>query len=101
MEEIGHNGGPPLDEETAARIAAVSKLSVQDILRLAHKKLMENLLVKLELGTITHQEMATLRNVMKDNGMILGVPPVDPAGNTAPPPASLPVFDKPDWEDDE
>lgn len=99
---IGHNGGPSLTEaEMQARIAAISKLSTADILRLTHKKMLEGLLLKVELGEATHQELAILRNLLKDNGMILGVPPVDPAGNTAPPQASLPVFDKPDWEEDE
>lgn len=98
--QIGHNGGPALDTETAERIAKIPSLSTQDILRLAHKKLLGNLLEKLEDGSITHQEMAILRNVMKDNGMILGVPPIDPAGPAAPLPAALPSFEKPDWEDE-
>lgn len=98
-EEEGHNGGPPLDD-LSDRIAELAKLDATDILRLAHKKLLATLLAKLDAGLLTAAEAVTLRNLLKDNGMILGVPPEPAPGAPVPQPAPIPRYQPPEWEEE-
>lgn len=71
---------------------ALTQLPAEEIIRRAHFALLRELLAKLEAGQATHQEMAILRNMLRDNGMVLGVAPADmkPGVET---PRPLPSFD--------
>lgn len=94
---IGHNGGPPLDDDMDGLYASFEGKSVQDILREGQKALFINLVSKVRSGQASHNEMAILRNLLKDNGMVLGIPPEEPiAARNAP--ADLPEFETPDYE---
>lgn len=65
--------------------------STEEIIRRGHRALLETLLVKSEDGSISVQEMAVLRNILRDNGMVLGVPPQGQAPG-AEEPRPLPEF---------
>lgn len=100
---IGHNGGPPLepedtdlDAEAALKASLYAELegkSVQDILRDGQKHLFIDLVVSVRMGTASHNEKAILRNLLKDNGLTLGIPPEKGPGYSEP--AELP--DVPDF----
>jgi len=57
--------------------AELQALSLEKLMVLTRRKLIEQLTIKVELGMASHQEQAILRNLLKDNGMTL-VPVNDP-----------------------
>lgn len=79
----------------AAEYDDLMGLTVEEILKEGQKALFARLVGKVRSGLASHQEAAILRNILKDNGMTLGLPPVRPqAGQTM----DLPEFGKPDYE---
>ena len=97
----GHNQGPALgdsiEEDLAQELRGEDR---EDLLREAHKELLVLLTAKLKAGTATHQELAILRNLLRDNGMV--IPPRPPEAerrDAQRPRADLPVLDDPDYED--
>lgn len=100
---MGHNGGPPLDDDEEDQKAALERsifeqlkdLSVEEILRQGQKDLFLHLVTKVRAGTANHQEASILRNILKDNGLTLGIPPEKPAETEAP--MDLPVFEDPTY----
>ena len=95
----GSNDGPDYEEQGAAEAALYAELegkSVADILREGQKALFVDLVVKARSGKASHQELAILRNVLKDNGLVLGIPPEEPREKPAP--VDLPDFETPDYE---
>lgn len=82
--------------EAAAR-NRLSNLSVQEIIRIGHEEALRGLVAKAMAGTITHQELAILRNMLRDNGMTLGVPPVAPDERETP--DDLPDLPNPNYND--
>lgn len=72
-------------------------MSVEQILMEGKKALFVQLVGRCRSGTASHQEMAILRNVLKDNGLTLGIPPEQSATATEAP-MDLPEFGKPDYE---
>lgn len=76
--------------------------SVEEILRDGQKALFADLVGKVRLGLASHQELAILRNVLKDNGLVLGIPPEAVSEDEASlkrPAMDLPSFDAhPAWE---
>ena len=98
----GSNDGPDYDEAdeaaTAALYAELEGKSVQDILREGQKALFVDLVVKARSGKASHQELAILRNVLKDNGLVLGIPPEEPQAQRAGAPVDLPEFSTPDYD---
>ncbi len=50
----------------------VRLLSERDILLMAKRAMYENLLIALEMGSATHQEMTILSKLLKDNGLTFG-----------------------------
>lgn len=100
-EGYGHNSGDDqeLDEKAAVEasiFAELDGLSVDDILRAGQRALFLQLVTKARALTANHQELAILRNILKDNGMTLGIPPEKPAATEAP--MDLPTYDRPDYE---
>ncbi len=92
MSTLGHNGGPPLEDEGID--PEVQGMDLQALLREGQKALLVSLVSKLRKGVATHQEQAILRNMLRDNGMML--PPTSTAPDT-PEPADLPDFEDPDY----
>lgn len=91
-----------LDEASLAEAAYFEELmgkTLEDILREGQKLLFAQLVTKCRSGKANHQELAILRNVLKDNGLTLGIPPEDgdAAVRRSPEPVDLPDFDKPEY----
>jgi hypothetical protein len=82
---------------------ALIGLSLTDILREGQKALFARLVGRCRLGTASHQELAILRNVLKDQGLTLGITPEgaptsNMIGHNAGPPLDMPSFDPPDYD---
>lgn len=69
--------------------------SVDEILREGQKALFIQLVGIVRSGRATHQEMAILRNILKDNGLTLGIPPE--TMQTVGEPIALPEYDEPEY----
>lgn len=76
LDEQVHDGE---QQETNAEFLALMDKSVEDILREGQKALFARLVSTCRAGTASHQELAILRNILKDNGLTLGIPPDRPA----------------------
>jgi len=62
-------------EDHKEELRRMDNMRVEDVIRAGHAALLKVLTAKIVAGTATHQEMAILRNLLRDNGMTLGVPP--------------------------
>lgn len=71
-------------------------MSVNDILREGQKALFARLVGLCRSGSASHQEMAILRNILKDNGLVLGIPPEKAAAVEAAP-VDLPRYEDPEY----
>lgn len=69
--------------------------SVQDILREGQKALFIDLVVAVRNGYASAPEKATLRALLRDNGLVLGIVPEVPEPSH--PPVDLPDFSEPDY----
>lgn len=90
--------GQEVDPSALAEATEFDRLmgmSVEDILREGQKALFASLVSKVRSGRSSHQEAAILRNILKDNGLTLGIPP---EASTEAPPMDLPTFAPPDYE---
>lgn len=76
MEEDSEAG----NEEANAEYLALMDKSIEDILREGQKALFARLVSACRAGTANHQELAILRNILKDNGLTLGIPPEQKPG---------------------
>lgn len=72
---------------------SLNQMPAEELIRRAHFALLRELLAKLELGRLSHQEAAILRNMLRDNGMVLGVPPQGMSPGRDEDPVALPSFD--------
>lgn len=84
MARVLQFGGKPEPEEdieadtseaATTEFLALMDKSVEDILREGQKALFARLVSTCRAGTASHQELAILRNILKDNGLTLGIPP--------------------------
>lgn len=97
----GSNDTPPEEEEKAAK-AELEGLSLKEVLEQGQVELLRGLVAKVKAGTASHQEAAILRNLLRDNGMVMGaVPPGAEPLRTPVDPADLPRFGDPDYERDD
>lgn len=71
-------------------------LSETDILLRARRALLSHLAMKAEEGSITVNEMAVLRNLLRDNGLVFAADPI-PKHDPAVPAVELPDLDPPDY----
>lgn len=78
----------------AAEFDALMGLSIEEIMRVGQKALLVRLVGKARAHTASHQELAILRNILKDNGLTLGIPPAQPQEQQH---APLPEFGDPDY----
>jgi hypothetical protein len=69
------------EEQTNAEYLALMGKTVEEILREGQKALFARLVSSCRSGTASHQELAILRNILKDNGLTLGIPPEKPQGD--------------------
>jgi hypothetical protein len=83
---------PEARDETA--FLELMDKSVEDILREGQKALFARLVAVCRSGSASHQELAILRNILKDNGLTLGIPPEGPTAPTTPMP--MPDFGEPE-----
>lgn len=67
-------------QEANSEYLSLMDKSIEDILREGQKALFARLVSACRAGTATHQELAILRNILKDNGLTLGIPPEKPNG---------------------
>lgn len=97
---IGRNREPAMedapeqDDRAEAEYQSLIGHSVEEILREGQRALFARLVGAVRSGTASHQQEAILRNLLKDNGLTLGIPPEKEAPATAP----LPL---PEYGDDE
>lgn len=99
MDYEGDNGGPKVDPDAeleAQEFDALMGLSLQDILREGQKALFARLVGRCRAGLASHQEMAILRNLLKDNGLVLGIPPEKAEPEK---PMDLPEFGEPEYDE--
>lgn len=69
--------------------------TLEQILREGQKALFARLVSACRSGSASHQEMAILRNILRDNGLTLGIAPEKQEAET--PMIDLPEFGKPDY----
>lgn len=89
-----------IDEQALvqAEIANLSNISLEEVLRAGHEDLLRLLVAKVRAGIASHQEQAILRNILRDNGMTLGVSPYKTIeGSPAPDIEDLPQLEPPDY----
>lgn len=89
---LGDNSGLEPDE-------VLEGMDLDDLLKEGRKMLLVDLVKAVNQGIATPAEKNTLRQMLKDNGMVMGDPTVGgtPSGqkdNTKPP---LPTFERPDY----
>ena len=88
---IGHNGGPPLDDYDG--------MDLKDIMKEGRKRLFKSLLRAVDGGYATPAQENTLRQMLKDNGMVMGDPDEGAtSGDSKQPKAPLPTFERPDYD---
>ncbi|KAB2661446.1 hypothetical protein F9K91_24930 [Brucella tritici] len=87
----GHNRG--VDEDDA-----LEELSLEDIMKEGRKLLFIDLYRAVKGGYATPAEKNTFRQMLKDNGMVLGDPEEGARGGENRPKAELPAFSKPEYE---
>lgn len=107
---MGHNGGPQMDEaaweEQKVKRQELLLLDEKSLAQRARKVTLVNLLMMVEDGTATAQDMNVLRALLKDNGMIMG-DPLEGGNNDSGTPSAdqavqakrpLPQFDEPEYD---
>ena len=50
----------------------LQKMGIEGVLQAGHEAMLRLLVARVAAGEATHQEMAVLRNMLRDNGMVLG-----------------------------
>lgn len=87
----GHNRGQEADD-------ALDELDLEDIMKEARRDLLKDLLRAVRGGYASPAEKNTLRQMLKDNGMVMGDPMEGATGGENKRKADLPAFDKPDYD---
>ncbi|GJE18751.1 hypothetical protein [Methylobacterium marchantiae] len=82
-----------------AAFEALEGKSLMELLEAGQVALVRNLVAAAQAGTISHQEAGVLRNLLRDNGMTMGLPPGGMKTIEHEPPRALPSFSKPDYEE--
>ncbi len=68
----------------------LSNYSLAQIIQAGHEALLKDLVARVNSGTASHQEKAILRNMLRDNGMTMGVPPAGTGPGQSDPGPALP-----------
>jgi hypothetical protein len=93
MPGIGHNSG---EDPEDLDFSDLEGMTLEEVLRAGQKAIFVQLVGVVRSGKASHQELAILRNLLKDNGLTLGIPPATEDSREEP--AELPEFGKPEWE---
>lgn len=94
-----------MDDEQAREqeaIADLKNLSLEDVFRVGHAALLRRLVARCSTGTATHQELAILRNLLRDNGMTMGIEAqktIEPSVGLLETHGPLPVLEAPNYDD--
>ena len=78
-------------------------MSLEQVVRAGHEAMLRRLVAKVTAGTASHQELAILRNMLRDNGMVWSLPPPPIDGEDAKRVdrlADLPQLESPDYDRD-
>lgn len=94
---------PELDQAKleAEHLARLGGLSLEQVVRAGHEAMLRLLVAKVTAGTVSHQEMAILRNMLRDNGMTWNLPPPPVDGEVArtlPDISELPQLERPEYD---
>ncbi|MGE3646200.1 MAG: hypothetical protein AB7F96_20325 [Beijerinckiaceae bacterium] len=75
--------------------------SVQQLLEEGQLNLLRHLIARVNTGQASHQEQAILRNLLKDNGLVVAKPPgeseEEQKERVAPDISELPKLERPDY----
>jgi hypothetical protein len=93
-------------EARRRRIAEAMAMSEQDIMLAGRKAMLIDLLMRIEDGTAMPADMANMRALLKDNGMIMGDPmrgpkEIEQNPKTAKEPLALPSFERPEYDEED
>ncbi|MCC5780528.1 hypothetical protein H7H48_15815 [Nitratireductor sp. B36] len=88
--QIGSNSGMEPDD-------AIDDLNLDDLMKEARKDLFADLLRGLRSGMLTPAEKNVLRQLLKDNGMVMGDPNEGASEEPKRPKADLPSFSDPEY----
>lgn len=72
-------------------------MDIASVIRAGHEASLRLLSARAIAGTASHQELAILRNMLRDNGMVLGKVIDGKAGEPLPFPDDLPELPKPEY----
>lgn len=97
--EFTGSNHPPEDDPAQRlmdQVESLLHLGEVELMAEARKAGIRLLLAKLKLGTITAPELAVLRNLLRDNGLVLAPEPdtANEAGGSSPIGFHLPVLDE-------
>lgn len=107
-EPQGHPG--VMDEDALAarrkRMEEALGQSEMDLLLAARKAMIVDLLIRVEDGIAMPADMANLRALLKDNGVVMGDPlrgprEIDQNPRAVREPISLPSFERPEYDEEE
>ena len=70
----GDDAGGGQDLEAQA-LVSLQAMSLEQVVRAGHEAMLRRLVAKVTAGTASHQELAILRNMLRDNGMVWSLPP--------------------------
>lgn len=87
-------GPDELGGDQKADFEELMGMTLEDILREGQKALFARLVSACRAGNASHQEMAILRNILRDNGLTLGIPPEQPEKQ---PIIDLPQYGEPEY----
>ena len=94
--EDPEGGGPTAAYEQALK--ELEGLSLHELLLRGQENLLRSLVAKSMAGEASHQEAAILRNLLRDNGMVMGAQPPTKTIEHRPLPA-LPHFEDPQYDE--
>lgn len=85
-----------------AILTELQNVALDAVVRRGHAALLRSLVAKAEAGTIKHPEMAILRNMLRDNGMMLLLNDGDTIEGKpllAPPTTKVRALPEPDYDE--
>lgn len=88
---VGHNRQMDADD-------ALDDMDLEDIMKEARKDLLKDLLKAVRGGYASPAEKNTLRQMLKDNGMVMGDPDEGATGSENKKKADLPSYDRPEYD---
>ena len=94
----GRNDPDPTDPGTLDLLKDLREKSVAELLAESQQALLVELLAKLKTGVATHQELAILRNLLRDNGMVVGAAGGGERARDGAPPPDLPKYEDPEYD---